>query len=183
MTDRSASAVSLEVFVLNQLSTIAQELSSRGAQKAVRDDTLRLLGEPCSRAPRSAVPPLASCGPWGSQSELSEAIRTAGRAPSSRRCSLAPRRLPPLHPPPPLPPSTPHLLVSSCCRGAGRGAVWQAWQPPERAVSERCHCAGMQLGSGGSGQGRAAPALPLLLLPATPASTHAAAANCMQLLD
>lgn len=45
---RDASAVSLEVFVLNQLSTLAQETSGRGqANKDVREAALKLLGGCC----------------------------------------------------------------------------------------------------------------------------------------
>lgn len=46
MSTRDPAAVSLEVFVLQQLSLLAQECTGRGqAQKDVRDAALKLLGE------------------------------------------------------------------------------------------------------------------------------------------
>lgn len=60
---RDASAVSLEVFVLNQLSTLAQETSGRGqAAKDVREAAVKLLGARRTRRRRflcmgGAVPP------------------------------------------------------------------------------------------------------------------------------
>ncbi len=46
MGTREPSAVSLEKFVLNSLSSIAQETSGRGqAQREVRDGAIKLLGE------------------------------------------------------------------------------------------------------------------------------------------
>ena len=51
---RDPSAVSLEKFVLNSLSSIAQETSGRGhAQKDVREAAIKLLGAPRPRSVQS----------------------------------------------------------------------------------------------------------------------------------
>jgi hypothetical protein len=83
---RDPSAVSLEKFVLNSLSTIAQETTGRGqAQKDVREAAIKLLGErPAGVFSRLLLQPLLAAA-WRRATNRSRHLQARCRGAGRRR--------------------------------------------------------------------------------------------------